>query len=591
MAEEPQRALPHEPLKVNDEERIRAIIRAAESHAIQEQNRWDKYVKLFRDGHFDGKPGEPTVRVTANMTFAYISMMMAMLYASNPSVEVEPREDVSGPSDAQLNVLVQMGVIPSLADGRVLFAEALERVLEYSYEEGRSKIHNQSVLFETLTRGMGISKESFDDDRGLDRCDSLRRDEVYIDPHARYDLSQGFYVVQTCILPIEQARAFFAKKGVTQGIEPNMEIGNTTGLASEEAKTKVASIGGVKDLFKFYEIWTRDGKERRLDYRAYQKDEYIHRDSWPFGLDSDEFPYSILVFHNQFGTISDAFSDRHTVDGLRTLVEDVIEFGHKHTRRSIAKKIMYDKGAIDPATLDKIMSSKDMLPIGVDLKNKGLNDVLKLVEFNSGSDASMEMAQTFRELMQDIDGQAELKRIADTDMTATQADILEKYGQVRLAKRQRSVDDFLTQQCRHRAQIVRQLIPPEKVARICGERAGLLWRVLASDPEDLVSEYSIGISAGSTGERAKQKKLERMERGYNRAAAINQAMMAPVYDLVRINNEIWKEDGERRPEKYLTAQTPSTQPPMPGMQPPPPGPTAPPMQPEPMPTPAPGGVG
>lgn len=553
-----------------DTEKWKRICTAADAHSERERSAYDKFVNLYRDGSFPLTGSNETGSgVSANQTYAYIQMLMALLYANQPQIEAEPREDAAG-GEQYFMPLVMAGIIPSPDEAKRLFADTLEQVLTYSYSETQSHEHNQAVLFNALVRGLGISKESFDAKRGIDRCDCIDRSEVFFDPNARYSLTQANYVVQTCTLPIEQAREFFAQQGVMGKIEPNFTLSDQSGVAGDLAK-KIAPSQKQDDLYKFYEIWHKDGDKRSLYYREWKKDKWLLQREWPFQLDADDFPYSLLSFSRQYATLSDAFPDLVTVEALRKAYEDGVEYINRHAKRSKAKKVVYDKAVFDDVLLRQMEDPVDMRMVAVDVPaGKKLGDLMQVVDFNSHTDADFENADFMKKTRDEILGVDELLRGAETKrMSATESSIRDEYAKLRVGRRQTTLDEWLINQTRHRAQIARQLVSPEKVAQIAGPVAAQVWQAYAGNSEDLIGEYSIGIQAGSTGERAKQKKVEELRARLMDAMQINQAMAPvtmgqPVVDVVAILKDIYKAGGDRRPDRYfIPVQPPPPPPPMP----------------------------
>ena len=551
---------------LDDGDRWDRIVTAAENQATLDRQRWDKFVRLFRDGQFNAAPGTSNKTVNANYTFSNVILAMSLLYANDPLIEVEPNDIEDAPSIMAFAPLITMGLY---ADGDAAvtdYAETLEKFLTYSYKETCSAAHNQYSLFQGLVRGMGVTKESFDEIRMIDRCDALRRDELFIDPHARFHLSQAGYVVQTCVLGIERARRFFSVQGVTQGIEPNYDLEDQEGLAGEKAKENVVS-SNEKAQFKFYEIWWHDGDRRRLDYRAFRKQNWLLRRDWPFKLDADDFPYSTLVFQNQGEQISDAFTDRHVTDSLRETMDKILQFGKQHTMRSLAKKIIFNKDVIDDIAEKALKDPQDMRFVGVKVpEGTTLAQHVFKLDFNSEPDASMESAAEFKQIHDEVGGMDEMmKGLASRDMSATQADIMDKYGKAKSSRKQSILDSFLETQCRHRAMIAVQLVPPEKIARVVGKKAALLWTLHTGDAEDITGEFTVGIAAGSSGERAKQQRIERMQREIDQAGKLNAdrgAMgMPPKFDIEQMMLDLWKQDGQRRPERYVLPEPPPMLPP------------------------------
>lgn len=544
--------LPPDVPLTDDGEKFDRICNAADRSALLDIQRWDKYVKQFRDGRWNVAPGSESDMVSMNSTFSSTLAFMAFLYAQSPGLEVEPRDGAGSGSDRHFAPLIQMGVYADAEEARRDFADAVEQALQHSYEKSRTNIHNLAALFKARLTGMGITKESYDPASGLDRSDCLGRHEVYFDPHARFDVPQCFYVVQLCEMQIERAREFFEAKGVNpRALEPNYRLEHGEGLSGEKAKENPPP-GSENDIFKFYEIWWKDGDRRRLDYRFWRDPRWILRGDWPFQLDRDDFPFSTLIFHQQFTALSDAFSERHVVNALAKAADKTMEAYHRSVLRSIAKKLGLDADVFDDAASNQMLDAKDMRAVRVKLEGKRWEDVAHLFEFNSKTDVTLELARTFKDAEDEITGLHQLKQnLTSTDMTATQADIIEKQGQAGIGRDQRVLDEFLTVQCRHRAMIARQLLAPERVAEIAGLKAGLVWSVWAGNPEDLTSEFSIGIAAGSTGERATQQKIGVLERELDRAMRINSAYAAPVYNLIEYSKEIARLNKIRRPQRFM----------------------------------------
>lgn len=578
------------PRLADDAAAIDRILDAADRHYKDEQERSERLVNEYRYGYHEGadnknvtpKSGKDSSndRVQANLTFAHINIQRAELYTYEPGIQVDP-EDIAGATEKSFEVLVQLGIYDSIDHARRDFADALEAELEHSFQRGKTQEENEAAVFDAQARGMGVTKESFDPGRGLDRSDRLWRHEVYFDPHARNSIRQCQYVVQTCIDPIWKARDFFAAKGVT-GIEPNHSMAEGEGL--QAAAMEGDGSSAEKDCYKYFEIWINDGGRRTLIYKEGITKRELTRGPWPFQLEVDDFPYSLCVFNRQYVNLQDAFSELEVIATLRRAYDRLVRFLDEQTHRSIAKKILVDAQQ-DPEVIEKLKTGKTMEVVAVKTLGKALDSFVQVLDLNTPNDATMETAQFIKQLADEITGLDEIIRGASsrTDVTATEADIRENNAQRRSAVRAIELDRFLISQLQHRSQIARQLVQPDKIALIAGQKAAMLWSLHAADAEDFVCSYSVTVASGSTGQRARREKLNQLERLRQAGHEENQARISiglpPAVDTLTIMLEAARADNNRNVDRFLLpgAQQSVPTPPAfpPGMAPPPGAPGAP----------------
>lgn len=533
--------------------KAKRILERASEQSTRDKKDYDKFVKQYRSGVMKSEVmnSQTAGWISANQVFGYINVLLSLLYHQNPSIEVVPRTD-SGASEQQAQVLVDNKIYESIDDVREGFAETLRAVLTYTQEEGNSQIQNNACLFECLVRGLGWTKSGFDPVRGIDRCDALRRDEIYVDPHARNDPNQARYIVQICILPIDEARELFTALEYQGEIAANYQLSEGTGLESEKAKENDPAT--EKDCFKFFEMWSKEGAGRFVDYFDASTKQHLMRRPWPFILDYDEFPFEALSFNQQYTQVCDAFPDLQVVESLFRLYEYLIEYFHRHVRRSIAKKVVYDGDTFSEDQVEFLKDAQDLRFVKADrLNGRDIKSAIQIVDFNSTVDTAADLAKSVKQIAEQILGLDEIQKggmAAQKEITATHAEILDDYGRLRLGRKQKIVDEWLQRQTRHRAQIARQLISPEKVAKIAGQKAAVTWGTLAYEPEDLIGEYTIGIVAGSAGERAKREKLRRHNSIFERMKEGNALAGADVFDLVKMVRQMIRDEGENKPEKY-----------------------------------------
>jgi hypothetical protein len=501
----------------------------------RERDRRERYVKLYRDGHFP--IGEQDARsadgVSVNLCFSWTASITAWLMGQSPTIQIDPRR--AGVDEAA--------------------AEALEKWQQYSFAEGNSIIADEVCVFDATLRGLAWSKESFDPARGIDVVDALTPLDVGVDPLAKYSLAQARWMLQRCVRPIDEARAFFGRKD----IEPNYQLAGEKGLAAE--RTRERSGASDKDLLLYYEIWWKDGEKRRLLYRMPDQRKWLdQRPEWPYLLDRDEFPYSPLIFNTVYQGV-DGFSEQQVVDGLRIEVEELAEFDRRHTRRAAAKKILYDEASFEPEAYQKLISGKDLEAIGTKLAGKSPADLVHVLDLNSNTDEQKSKFERVKQLYNEILGYDELLRGGEQrKLTATQADIVAEFGRLKLGRRLVCIDRWMTSQLRHRAQIARMWVTPELVAKAVSPEAGLAWAQWSGDIEDVTREFSITIQAGSTGERAKAQREQRAKERLDMFIQVNGALMAqqqpPAFDLVEGAMEMLRASGERNPDKYLLPPPP-----------------------------------
>lgn len=544
------------PTKIDKSFWEKVFIRAV-PHEEREIKNCDKYLTLMKDGQFGGVAARNTKNVSANFTFARVQIILALLHTHDPAIYSVPNERSSG-SEQSFAPIVMAGLLPSLGDAKREFSQTIERWLRYSYSETSSKNHNEACLFEAVVRGLGYTKTSFDPIKAMDRIDTIRRYEMYVDPNARYSLNQASYVVQSSILPIEKARMFFEQRGVSpKTILPNHSLSKSHDVTSKEQAEHLE--GQPDDLYKFYEIWNKaDDGARQLMYWDNQKKGFISDVAeWPFELDHDEFCYEPLTFHRQFGQISDAFTSLHVVEGLRKGYEEMVEAMNRIGRRSIARKVVYDKKKFSPEDIRKLENAKDMEFVGVSVVDgKRVGDGIDVIDFNTQNDVTPELAGAFKRISDEVMGMDELLRGGEVGrMSATEASVRDENTKMRTNKMQGTVDSWLIQQLRHRAQIARQLVPAEKISNVTGMIGGLLWALHAGDGTDLTAEYSISIQAGSTGERSKRQKQEALNMKFERGMALNAAAMGlPVIDVIGIEKAIAELEGDLDPERFINPE-------------------------------------
>lgn len=547
-----------------------AVLLAAASQARHVTRTYDKFVKLFKEGQFGRLPDEvqgfehPLSKgSSANETFSHVTTLLAVLMSNDPAFEVEP----TGAQPPQVFGMLapMLGLRPE--DVSRIFADTNEELLDHGYRAGGMAKHDVATVFGMLVKGLGWSKVSFDPETGRSRVDCLNREEVYVDPFARYDLAQAQYVVHTCAMPLPSAKAFFRARGadpmLVANLKANWSSGEDESPVGQERRAMNPDAGGKRNLYRFHEIWTKDGLldgsgQKMVLYKAWDKKgpEWIHRAGWPFAMPAGEFPFEPLMQNSQYIQLADAFPDLYVVEGLREAYEEMVDYFRKHTLRSIARKILIDDSLASEADdiLDFMLSASNLdARVVKNTGQKELKDLVHVVSMATNEKPEVELAEYVLNTRQRIAGMDELQRGAKTgQMTAQEAAIRDEWAKTRTGRWMKLIDGWQGALARKRSHVDRQLMDPQKVQRIASHPlAGLFWQVYAGDPDDLECEYSIGIAAGSTGERHKQQKISRLREAMNDGMGLNQAYGGPVVDLLTMWLEVQETNGMRRPERYL----------------------------------------
>jgi len=549
------------------------VLSAAEAQARRNAELYDKFVRLFKDGQFSNLPSQaldmehPSSRgCSANETYSHITTMMSVLLAQDPAFEVDP----AGNAQNEVFALVGQLVGQDPKNLAKAFAETCEELLDNGYKDGAIEAQDLACLFACLVKGLGFSKTTWDPQRQRAREDTLNREEVYVDPEARFDLRGAAYVIHTCTMKIAAAKAFFRAKGLdetqVQAIQGNwssLEDMTPAGALKRQENPQGEGQGGSRDLFRFHEIWTKDagldgsGRKEVL-WKAWhvRGANFVHRQPWPFTLKGEEFPFSDLTFNRQYIQHSDAFPTLHVVEELRLAYEELVDFIRRHNLRSLARKILIDdelKSESDDI-LDFMLNASDLEARLVRKPANGtLKDGVHVVDMNTGTQPDVDVTEYLLKTRHRIEGSDELQRGAAThQMTAQEAAVRDEWAKTRVGRWLRIIDRWQADKARKRIQIERQLMPAEKVQKIATHPlAGLLWQVYAGDPDDLECEYSIGIASGSTGERHKQIKITRLQQAFEMGGNLNTLYQAPVVDLLKLWIEIQEANGVRTPERYL----------------------------------------
>lgn len=565
------------------EERLGRTVAAALAHFRSQLARDNK----LRDMFFK-RIDEDSDVVKTNFDYAYVSVLLAVLYANAPTIQVEPREN-SGGSAEYFAPLMQAGILaePTLAAAQRSYSDAIEAVLTYTYECADSDAHVSQFLQESIITGLGVLKHSFDADGEIDRTDCLQRHETYFDPDARFELRQCRFVCHSAVMPLDAARLFFAAKrqalysiweaqqgqqaqsmptGLQGGMPgapgagavQSMPAGNVFNLdikwdpgelqANERTPDAVADESGMgiaasaergpeKEYVRYYEIWVQENGERWIYYRTVDKS-IDFRMPWPFTLKRSEFPFTLFSVNKRGQNLNDAFSELSVVEALRKVYQRASEFFRRLLERAIGKTLLYDKEAIGPQ-IETIKKGGELVMVAVDgLANKDPKRLFSLINFNEGDPVVLEYLGELKRSIDEILGNDELVRGADDQraMTATEAKVRDDGSRVRLGRRKSLFDGALADMSWKRAIIARQKLSPDLVMKIAGPAAALMWSVHSAEADDFLMEYQISVAAGSTAQRHKEEQVSNYDQIINRMNSINgqrmQMQRPPVFDTV-----------------------------------------------------------
>lgn len=546
------------------------VVKMHKSRAKKDGDLIKYYVNLFKNGEFRAGEG-----ASANFTFSDVSLLMAVLLARDPSIVVNPQNAGDLPS---LDVLMQYGLAIDPTDASNLYSKLIEKVCTFVWSDTATSDHVTAALFNAVVTGVGYAKVGFDAAKQCSRVDALNRDEVFVDPIARYQTRQAGYISVCCTKEVREAQSYFDSIGAQYQVKGNFKLSESENMIGDLAKS-CEPDGDEKEkrYFRFFEIWVKspDGT-RTVYYRNYDKDDdWFFSRPWPYVLDSEEFPIIELVFNRQFQSAQDPFTDLHVVNGLRMGYENVVEFYRSHVMRGIASKIIYNKAAFKDVDLEAVLDADDFKAIGAEglAADVDLSNVFKVVNFTEDAGTIIELASSLKSIKDEIFGISEMQRSGGgKKYTAKQAEIANDWTSARVDRRQQLLDEFMERILSVRTKIDLLLTPSEKIARIAGPDAALMWDIYDGDLEELKCQYSIKIAAGSTGAQAKQRRIESLERAFKLMESVNATQPLPVFDTVKLGEEILREYDLPHPERFILG------PQMPQGMPPPGGPEgAPPM--------------
>ena len=539
------------------------VIKMHKCQAKKDSETIKYYVNLFKNGEFKEGSG-----ASANFTFSDVSLLMAVLLARDPTIVVNPQHAGDLPS---FDVLIQLGIAMDPVDAATKYAQLIEDTETFIWTDTCTSDTVSAALFNAICTGIGYAKISFDPDRNTSRVDALNRDEVFVDPLARYSIRQASYVSICCTKEVKEAQRFFDSIGAGYQVQGNFKLSEAEGLIGDMAK-KSEPDGQEKNkrYFRFFEIWCKkpDG-QRIVYYRNYDKDEdWFYSRAWPYILDNEEFPIVELVFNRQFQSAQDPFTDLSVINGLRKGYENVVEFYRSHVMRGVASKIIYNKAAFGMKDLEAMLDSDDFKAIPAELApDMSLDNVFKVINFTEDAGVVIELANSLKTIKDEIFGISEMQRSGGgKKYTAKQAEITNDWTSARVDRRQALLDEFMERIVCIRTKIDLLLTPSDKVARIAGPQAQMMWDLFDGDLDELKCLYSIKIAAGSSGQAAKDKKIEMMERCYKLMQAENGMQPMPLYNTAKIVEELLKLYDLPHPERFIMAPAPMPQGMLPAME-------------------------
>lgn len=519
-------------------------------------------------------------KVLANYIFKFVTTVLALLYADSPSIDVTPRES-SGAASQGLQAVLQSGQlqgITSLKEARELYANTVRQELEYSFECGFGGQKTGAVLQDSLLCGQAWKKVIFDDESGYEDVEFLQREEVFVDPSARFDVSQARYLCHSISMPLREAQEFIAAKMDAARMLHQQaggeldEEGNPIGLDgwNVDASFKLEELTGnwksgealgevnnstqsadkdsaQNDEFRFFELWVKEGTERFV-YYSDDKNAFSFKLPWPFTFSHKEFPFAELVFYRKGEKVSDAFSELWVVDGLKRIYQLMTLYMRKRVLRAMAQKLAIKKGVFtDQKDIDKLLDSNggELAAIEVDTQGQELKDIVSVLNFNEGDPVLVEMINILKHQFDEILGADELLQAGENEdgsggkITATEARLRQANAHTRLGRKIGIFDQFQTRVLKLRAAVARQAVSPEKINQIAGPQGALLWSVEATHPDDFHAEYEIGIESGSSGQTHRLQKSAMLKELGQLGMGVNQMMaqtgQAPVFDIREIS--------------------------------------------------------
>ena len=496
------------------------------------------------------------------------------VYPRNPSFRAEPKrpvpseEPVIDPMTGMPAVDPATGTFAEPPDVSLEGAEVVVSVMNHILEEINFKAEARAWVRDAITRPAGVLQLGYEYDqwRQLDDAYARRRSikDVVVDPYA--SLYHGVlrdcrYIAVQLKLTEEDAEL----RGLDIKALPETSIEIETAGGDKDRSSNLPSDTDKPKRYAVWELW--DSTDRMVAYVPESGDKFpAPPKDWPWGLPA--FPFVILQFDCPpdklwgHSLVYDLQEQQVEMNSVRTSMHEQVVRARPRT--------LYDTQIIPPEKMAQISDAPKNSFIGIQglAAHGGADKALQHINPEGDISGLQTIYEMVKAEVQDVAGVSDNDRLQGTNMTASEANIIDSASKMLSGAKIDSVDDSLGQAFKILKIIVQATYDEPRVARITGPRMAEAW--IEWTGADLLQGYDVYVEAGSgrqNSELEKQVALNMLE----------VLLKVPGADVVEAAKEVLRKHGEKNPDRFFPA--------------PPPGAAMGPMGPEPGPPGAPVAVG
>lgn len=433
-------------------------------------------------------PNSTWSKTTANRMHALVNGYMAATVYRRPNVNAKPTKKGK---DAMQRSIVDAAY------------------LNYCMRECKAEEHMYLATHDAIVYGAGAIELRLDKERGgIARMEWVSIKDVVVDPHANTVMASCGWVARRFTMNIHTARRVFKNKELKPDAEAEAQHVSTGGNASQHVG------GGLEDeRITLWRIWARgddpdaedsggEGVEVQTGQKPVpaggdkaqggDKDEdevtrYLRRSGnrriilcmhhpvllddtgWPFILDHDEFPITLIRTHRVPGSLL-PYSPLRPVKELQKQINWALTFLITQMRRTSQIKYVIDKSALGGATSEEAINKLTSLESEeVIVASGALERVIAPLKLEPLSQAPLMMLEMLQDQFDTISGFAEMFGGAENSRSATEASIKEERAQTLTDLMRQATEAAAQEILRHMLQISWSATPAETVAKIVGE--------------------------------------------------------------------------------------------------------------------------
>jgi hypothetical protein len=440
-----------------------------------------------------------------NMIFSIIRAMIPQVYFRNPKI-----------------------FVTSLIPGYEIHAKVVEAIDNLLIQEMDMKRQLKKIALDCAIQGSAVGWRGYDSEFGWDpqHIDGATGDSTFTQYDSRgFKIEYNSYVnpgmpwfqraeLEGTIFPwgtLDVSNAEWVAMRVMRpirDIRKDPKYKNTEKLAASGKSESAASgdelYNRLHQQTEWVEIWQiRDVKTKQIICINLNHDQFL-RES-PDELQIEGPPVDWFTF-NEDPTYPWGIPDARIIEPQQLELNECRKLAMYHRRISIAK-ILYRKGSISKAELEKLLDEDVGAAIAVDFPEGSISDVIKEFKTDIPNDL-LQFAEVTRNDIRELTGfsRNQMGQLDSSRTTATEARIVQGAHEIRIDERRDAMADYLQRVMRGTNQTVFKFWTTERVVQITGTNGLPGWIKYTGD--QLKSEYFLKVDPNNgtptTGETRKQ---------------------------------------------------------------------------------------